>query len=104
MPSRKRPRLPTPTLTPSRSFESNSSSSHKEEENDPEEFLGLGLCLDHYAISPIPSAAKLVPSRTKEPVMPVLQLKKDQEKDKIGSKRDKNGKRSEAGKCQKQLQ
>nr|GEW15478.1 RNA-directed DNA polymerase, eukaryota, reverse transcriptase zinc-binding domain protein [Tanacetum cinerariifolium] len=31
-------------------------------------------------------------------------LKKDQEKDKIGSKRDKNGKRSEDGKCQKQLQ
>nr|GEW13403.1 DNA-directed DNA polymerase [Tanacetum cinerariifolium] len=31
-------------------------------------------------------------------------LKKDQEKDKIGSKRDKNGKRGEAGKCQKQLQ
>nr|GEX05821.1 hypothetical protein [Tanacetum cinerariifolium] len=31
-------------------------------------------------------------------------LKKDQEKDKIGSKPDKNGKRGEAGKCQKQLQ
>nr|GEX99492.1 putative reverse transcriptase domain-containing protein [Tanacetum cinerariifolium] len=31
-------------------------------------------------------------------------LKKDQEKDKIGSKRDKNGKRDEAKKCQKQLQ
>nr|GEY76133.1 hypothetical protein [Tanacetum cinerariifolium] len=31
-------------------------------------------------------------------------LKKDQEKDKIGSKRDKNGKRGEAEKCQKQLQ
>nr|GFB03161.1 hypothetical protein [Tanacetum cinerariifolium] len=31
-------------------------------------------------------------------------LKKDQEKDKIGSKRDKNGKRGEAGKNQKQLQ
>nr|GFC05283.1 hypothetical protein [Tanacetum cinerariifolium] len=28
-------------------------------------------------------------------------LKKDQEKDKIGSKPDKNGKRGEAGKCQK---
>nr|GFA43124.1 hypothetical protein [Tanacetum cinerariifolium] len=31
-------------------------------------------------------------------------LKKDQEKDKIRSKQDKNGKRGEAGKCQKQLQ
>nr|GFB36804.1 hypothetical protein [Tanacetum cinerariifolium] len=31
-------------------------------------------------------------------------LRKDQEKDKIGSKRDKNGKRGEAGKNQKQLQ
>nr|GFC16540.1 reverse transcriptase domain-containing protein [Tanacetum cinerariifolium] len=31
-------------------------------------------------------------------------LKKDQEKDKIGSKPDKNGKRGEAGKSQKQLQ
>nr|GEX57820.1 hypothetical protein [Tanacetum cinerariifolium] len=30
-------------------------------------------------------------------------LKKDQEKDKIESKPDKNGKRGEAGKCQKQL-
>nr|GEU55754.1 hypothetical protein [Tanacetum cinerariifolium] len=34
----------------------------------------------------------------------VLWLKKAQEKDKIGSKPDKNGKRGEAGKCQKQLQ
>nr|GEX19337.1 reverse transcriptase domain-containing protein [Tanacetum cinerariifolium] len=33
-----------------------------------------------------------------------LRLKKDQEKDKIGSKRDKNRKRGEAGKNQKQLQ
>nr|GFA31497.1 reverse transcriptase domain-containing protein [Tanacetum cinerariifolium] len=32
-----------------------------------------------------------------------LRLKKDQEKDKIGSKPDKNGKRGEAEKCQKQL-
>nr|GEV55752.1 hypothetical protein [Tanacetum cinerariifolium] len=31
-------------------------------------------------------------------------LKKDQENDKIGSKPNKNGKRGEAGKCQKQLQ
>nr|GFC81708.1 Gag-Pol polyprotein [Tanacetum cinerariifolium] len=31
-------------------------------------------------------------------------LKKAQEKDKIGSKRDKNGKRGETGKSQKQLQ
>nr|GEW31760.1 hypothetical protein [Tanacetum cinerariifolium] len=31
-------------------------------------------------------------------------LKKDQEKDKIESKQDKNGKRGEAEKCQKQLQ
>nr|GFD07494.1 hypothetical protein [Tanacetum cinerariifolium] len=31
-------------------------------------------------------------------------LKKDREKDKIGSKPDKNGKRGEAEKCQKQLQ
>nr|GFB00278.1 hypothetical protein [Tanacetum cinerariifolium] len=31
-------------------------------------------------------------------------LKKDQEKDKIGSKQNKNGKRGEAGKCQEQLQ
>nr|GEX53136.1 pyrophosphate-energized vacuolar membrane proton pump-like [Tanacetum cinerariifolium] len=31
-------------------------------------------------------------------------LKKDQEKDKIGSKPDKNGKRGKAGKNQKQLQ
>nr|GFA34093.1 hypothetical protein [Tanacetum cinerariifolium] len=30
-------------------------------------------------------------------------LKKAQEKDKIRSKPDKNGKRGEAGKCQKQL-
>nr|GEU88084.1 putative reverse transcriptase domain-containing protein [Tanacetum cinerariifolium] len=34
----------------------------------------------------------------------VARLKKDQEKDKIRSKRDKNGKRGEAGKNQKQLQ
>nr|GEV03702.1 hypothetical protein [Tanacetum cinerariifolium] len=34
----------------------------------------------------------------------VQRLKKYQEKDKIGSKRDKNGKRGEAGKSQKQLQ
>nr|GEY93752.1 hypothetical protein [Tanacetum cinerariifolium] len=32
------------------------------------------------------------------------ELKKAQEKDKIGSKLDKNGKRGEAKKCQKQIQ
>nr|GFB34728.1 hypothetical protein [Tanacetum cinerariifolium] len=31
-------------------------------------------------------------------------IKKAEEKDKIGSKRDKNGKRGKAEKCQKQLQ
>nr|GEU29906.1 hypothetical protein [Tanacetum cinerariifolium] len=57
MPGGKRPRLLTPTLTPFGSSESTSSSSHQGEENDP----------------PVPFAATPIPSRTKEPALPVLQ-------------------------------
>nr|GEZ70345.1 retrovirus-related Pol polyprotein from transposon TNT 1-94 [Tanacetum cinerariifolium] len=54
-----------------------------------------------------PALNEMTPGTISSGLVPITSpstLKKAQEKDKIGSKPDKNGKRSEAEKCQKQLQ
>nr|GEW15383.1 ribonuclease H-like domain-containing protein [Tanacetum cinerariifolium] len=53
--------------------------------------------------SPGPTSTR-PPSNSQNGHTVTIWLKKDQEKDKIGSKPDKNGKRGEAGKSRKQLQ
>nr|GEX75233.1 hypothetical protein [Tanacetum cinerariifolium] len=67
--------------------------------------INLGPFIHTQLMSPLYGVFKTSkPCKVDRDIISHGRLKKDQEKDKIRTKRDKNGKRGEAGKCQKQLQ